>query len=141
MQGAQTSPRSRVHSPAAESSNSFQFSPEKPPGPRYPINVEPLSGIKPPMFAVDFERPSGGLAFTVVVLAMCPKHAMEQVFEMFPEYRRESRQGHVHEVAHVEIDWQAGRAFVMKRRKQPMLLLDVEIRRKRSTGGRKKGQG
>jgi hypothetical protein len=65
---------------------------------------------------------------------------MEQVFEMFPEYRRDCRQGHVHEVAHVEIDWQAGRTFVIKQRKRPMLLLDVEIRRKPTTGGRKRGQ-
>jgi hypothetical protein len=106
----------------------------------YTINVEPLSDITPRMFAVEFERPSGSLAFTVVVLAMCPKHAMEQVFKMFPEYRRDCRQGHVHEVAHVEIDWQAGRAFVIKRRKRPMLLLDVYIRQKRSAGGRKRGQ-
>lgn len=106
----------------------------------YTVSVGPLSGITPRMFAVEFERPSGSLAFTVVVLAMCPRHALEQVFEMFPEYRRDFRQGHVHEVAHVEIDWQAGRAFVIKRRKRPMLLLDVEIRRKPTAGGRKRGR-
>jgi hypothetical protein len=65
---------------------------------------------------------------------------MEQVFKMFPEYRRDCRQGNVHEVAHVEIDWQAGRAFVIKRRKRPMLLMDVYIRQKPSAGGRKRGQ-
>jgi hypothetical protein len=106
----------------------------------YTISVEPLSVITPRMFAVEFERPSGSLAFTVVVLAMCPRHALEQVFNIFPEYRRDCRQGNVHEVAHVEIDWQAGRAFVIKRRKRPMLLMDVDIRRKPTTGGRKQGQ-
>ena len=106
----------------------------------YTISVEPLSVITPRMFAVEFERPSGSLSFTVVVLAMCPRHAIEQVFEMFSEFRRDFRQGHVHEVAHVEIDWQDGRAFVIKRRKRPMLLTDVDIPRKPTTGGRKQGQ-
>ena len=92
------------------------------------------------MFAVDFERPSGSLTFTVVVLAACPQLALQEAFKMFPEYRRESRQGHVHEVAHVEIDWQVRWAFVIKRRKRPMLLLDVDIRRKPTTAGRKRGQ-
>ena len=106
----------------------------------YTISVEPLSDITPRMFAVEFERPSGSLEFTVVVLAACPQVALQEAFKMFPEYRRDCRQGHVHEVAHVEIDWQAGRAFVIKRRKRPMLLLDVDIRRKPTTGGRKRGQ-
>jgi hypothetical protein len=107
----------------------------------YIINVEPLSEIKPRMFAVEFERPSGRLVFTVVVLAVCPKHAIEQVFMMFPEFRRECFQGQVHEVAFVDIDWEVGRAFVIKREtRPPMLLMDVYIRQKPPAGGLKGGR-
>ena len=89
------------------------------------------------MFAVEFERPPGSLAFTIVLLAMCPSHAMEQAFAMFPDFRGRCFHGQAHEAAFVSIDWQVGWTFVIKRRSRPaMLLLDICIRPRAKEGGR-----
>lgn len=99
------------------------------------------SEITPRMFAVDFERPSGRLVFTVVLLALCPNHAIEQALWMFPGFHSTCPKGHVQEVAFVDIDWELRLAFVARRkRRPPMLLMDVYCRekwasRKRTVGG------
>ena len=118
-QSAQLSPRSRAHDPAAESPNCFQLSPEKPPGPAYTINVEPLSGIKPRMYSGGFENRPGDLGTTAIVVADAPEAAVEKAFNLFPEYRRVSRRGHVFEVEYAEVDWDTGRAFVIQVKKRP----------------------
>jgi hypothetical protein len=81
--------------------------------------VEPLSGIKPSMHSVDFENRPGDLGTTAIVLADAPEAALEKAFNLFPEYRRVSRRGHVFEVEYCEIDWETGRAFVIQREKRP----------------------
>ena len=108
----------------------------------YIMNMEPFPDIKPRMFAVDYQLPSGSLEFTIVVLAVCPRHALEQVFVMFPELRGSCRQGNVYEVAYVQVDWHIGRTFVIKRARmrRPMLLLDIEVRKGPKKGGRNGGR-
>jgi len=104
------------------------------------MDVEPLYGIKPRMFAVEFERPAGNLAFSVIVPATDHLPTLEKVHTMFPEFRRTSRQGRVHEVAHVEIDWDIGRTFVIKRRRwPPKLMLNTGDARKGSMAGKLEG--
>ena len=50
------------------------------------------------MFAVEFERPSGRLAFTIVLLALSSKHALAQTLWMFPRFRRAFPKFRVQEV-------------------------------------------
>ena len=89
------------------------------------------------MFSVEFNRPSGHLSFTVVLLALSSNHAPEQAFWMFPGFRRTFPKGHVQEVAFVDIDWDIGMAFVAKRKlRPPMLLMDVYGQKKWAGGVR-----
>jgi hypothetical protein len=46
--------------------------------------VEPLSGIKPSMYSVDFENRPGELGATAIVLANAPGTALEKAFNLFP---------------------------------------------------------
>jgi hypothetical protein len=97
--------------------------------------VKPPSEIKLRMYAIEFERPTGRLGFTVVLLARCPRHALEQALWMFPGLRRACPKCHVHDAAFVDIDWEIGLAFVAKRkRRPPMLLMDVYGPKKRTIG-------
>ena len=82
----------------------------------YIIDVRPTSDILSPMFAVDFELHPGGRRVTVIVLATGPEVALERAFQFFPEYLRDGRQGHVHEIECAVIDWKSGQASVMKRK-------------------------
>ena len=76
-------------------------------------------GIKPRMYSVDFECLPADLGVTAIVLADAPAAALEKVFNLFPEYRRASRRGHVCEAEYAEIDWDTGRAFVIHVKKRP----------------------
>ena len=89
----------------------------------YIINVEPLFDIKPRMYAVDFKKHPGDLGVTAIVLADAPAAALEKAFNMFPEYRRASRPGHVFEIEYAEIDWDTARNFVIQVKKRPPNLL------------------
>ena len=92
------------------------------------------------MYAVDFENRPGDLGATAIVLADAPEAALEKVFNLFPEYRRVSRRGHVFEIDYAEIDWDTGRAFVIQVKKRPPRLQDMGDARQgpegRRTGGR-----
>ena len=93
------------------------------------------SEITPRMFAVEFERPSGRLAFTIVLLALSSNHALAQALWMFPGFRRTCPECHVQEAAFVDINWNLRLAFVAKRKSRPaMLLMDVYGRGSRSEG-------
>jgi len=85
--------------------------------------VEPLPGIKPRMYAVDFKNRPGDLGTTAIVLADAPEAAQEKAFDMFPECRRAGRPGRVFEIEYAEIDWDTGRNFVIQARKRPPMLL------------------
>ena len=88
------------------------------------------------MFAIEFGHPSAHLAFTVVLLALTPKHALAQALWMFPGFRRSFPTCRVQEVAFVDIDWEIGLAFVAKRKgRPPMLLMDIYGRKKSEGGG------
>ncbi len=50
----------------------------------YIMNVEPLPGIKPRMYSVDFERNLGDLGVTTVVLADVPEAALKKALKLFP---------------------------------------------------------
>ena len=89
----------------------------------YIMNVEPVSGIKPRMYSVNFEKRPGGLGITAIVLADAPAVALEKIFRLFPEYRRVRRRGHVFEIDYAEIDWDTGRDFVIQVKKRPPRLL------------------
>jgi hypothetical protein len=71
------------------------------------------------MFAAEFECHPGDLGVTAIVLADAPEAALGKVFNLFPEYRRVSRRGHVFDVEYAGIDWKTGRAFVIQVRKRP----------------------
>lgn len=77
--------------------------------------VKPFSDVLPRMFAVDFEVHPGDLGATVIVLASAPEAALERAFQLFPEYLREGRHGHVREIECAVIDWQTSRAQVIER--------------------------
>jgi hypothetical protein len=68
------------------------------------------------MFAVDFELRPADLGATAVVLAATLEAALERAFQLFPEYLRDGCQGHVHEIEGAVINWETGRALVMKRK-------------------------
>ena len=80
--------------------------------------MEPLPGITPRMYSVDFENRPGDLGVTVIVVADAPEAALQKVFSLFPEYQRASRRGHVCEAEFAEIDWETGRAFVIHVKKR-----------------------
>ena len=95
------------------------------------------SDITPRMFAVEFNRPSGHLSFTIVLLALSPNHALAQALWMFPGFRRTGCEYRVEEVAFVDIDWDLRLAFVAKRNSRPpMLLMDVYGQKKWAGGVR-----
>ena len=97
--------------------------------------MKPPSETTPHMFAVEFESPMDRPSFTVVLIAMCPRNALEQAFWLFPGFRRTCPKCRVQEVAFVDIDWDIGMAFVAKRKlRPPMLLMDVYGRGSRSEG-------
>jgi hypothetical protein len=50
----------------------------------YIMNVEPLSGIKPRMYSVDFKNRPGDLGVAAVVPADAPGTALEKAFKLFP---------------------------------------------------------
>ena len=84
--------------------------------------MQPPSKFTPRLFAVDFESPTGSLVFTVVLLALCPNHALTQSLWMFPGLRRTYPRWRVQEVAFVDIDWILRLAFVAKRKIRPAML-------------------
>ena len=85
--------------------------------------MKPLSDTNPRMFAVDFKRLPGDLGTTAIVLADSPETALERALNMFLEYRRATRPGHVFEIEYAEIDWDTGRDFVIQVKKRPPNLL------------------
>ena len=87
--------------------------------------------IKPRMFAVDFKRRPGDLGTTAIVLADSPEAALEKAFNMFPEFLREGRPGHVFEIEYAEIDWDTGQNFVIQVRKWPPNLLRYKAHARR----------
>ena len=89
----------------------------------YIMDVEPLPGTKPRMYAVNFEKHPGDLGLTAIVLADAPGAALEKIFNLFPEYLRVGRRGHVFEIDYAEIDWDTGRSFVLQVKKRPPRLL------------------
>jgi hypothetical protein len=83
------------------------------------------------MFAVDFKRRPGDLGTTAIVLADSPEAALEKAFNMFPEFLREGRPGHVFEIEYAEIDWDTGQNFVIQVRKRPPNLLRYKAHARR----------
>jgi hypothetical protein len=110
--------------------------------------VEPPSETTPRMFAVEFNSPTDRPSFTVVLIAMCPRQALEQAFWMFPGLLEAHPECHVREVAFIDIDWKIGLALVAKRKhRPPMLLMDLYSLERQAAGaagshsGKVKGQG
>jgi hypothetical protein len=64
----------------------------------YIIKVKAIPHILPRMYAVDFELRPGGQRATVIMLAAAPEAALERAFQVFLEYLRNGRQGHVREI-------------------------------------------
>ena len=95
--------------------------------------MKPPSETTPHMFAIEFESPMDRPSFTVVLIAMCPRQALEQAFWMFPGLLKAHPECIVREVAFIDIDWESGLAFVAKRKhRPPMLLMEMCGRRKRT---------
>ena len=100
----------------------------------YIINVRPTSDIPPRMFAVDFEVHPGDLGATVIVSAVAPKAAAERAFQLFPDYLREGRQGHVREIECAVIDWETSQASVVVPRTskpKPQQIVKSKVLRRR----------
>ena len=89
----------------------------------YIIKVRSFSHILPRIFAVDFALHPCGRRATAIVLADDPEAALEKIFNLFPEYLRVGRRGHVFEIDNAEIDWDTGRDFVLQVKKRPPRLL------------------
>ena len=88
--------------------------------------MKPPSETTPHMFAIEFESPMDRPSFTVVLVALCPRHALEQAFWTFPGLDRAHPECIVREVAFIDIDWEIGMAFVVKRKScPPMLLIEM----------------
>ncbi len=85
----------------------------------YIINVEPLPGIRPRAYSVNFENTPGDSGTTAVVLADSPGAALEKALELFPECLRASRRVDVFEIEYAEIDWETDRALVIQRKERP----------------------
>jgi hypothetical protein len=110
--------------------------------------MKPPSETTPHMFAVEFNDPMDRPSFTVVLLALCPRHALEQAFWMFPGLDRAHPECHVREVDFIDIDWEIGLTFVAKRKhRPPMLLMDLYGLERQAAGAagsrscKVKGQG
>ena len=86
----------------------------------YTIGGDTYPDILPRIFAFDLELHPDQLGATVVVSAVAPEAAVEKVFQLFPEYLREGRRGHVHEIECAEIDWETGQTFVKKRHRRAL---------------------
>jgi hypothetical protein len=97
--------------------------------------MKPSSETTPRMFAIAFESPTDRPSFTVVLIAMCPRHALEQAFWMFPGLDKAHPECKVREVAFIDIDWETGLAFVAKRKhRPPMLLMDLYSLERQAAG-------
>ena len=79
--------------------------------------------IKPRMYAVGFKRRPGGLGTTAIVPADAAGAAQDKAFNMFAEYQRADRPGHIFEIEYAQIDWDTGQNFVIQVRKRPPNLL------------------
>jgi len=69
------------------------------------------------MYCVEIDgRRRGDLGISVVVLAEGPVEATAEVRRIHPEYVGGAKKnGRVYEVAHLEIDWDTGRTFIMRK--------------------------
>jgi len=73
------------------------------------------------MFSVEFLRTPQDLGIAVIVLATDRLDALAKATKLFPEYRRYAARGHVYRVAYAEVDWEAGKTVIFKRRLRPPL--------------------
>jgi hypothetical protein len=74
------------------------------------------------MFAVEFGGETGEMHISVIVLANGSLEALDKAWRLFPEYKHESRGGHVYMVEYVEVDWHSGRTLIVRRRDVPPTL-------------------
>jgi hypothetical protein len=96
--------------------------------------MKPPSETTPRMFAIEFESPTDRPSFTVVLIALCPRQALEQAFWMFPGLDRAHPECHVREAASIDFDWEIGMVFVAKQNGRPTMLLTEMCGRRKRTG-------
>ncbi len=68
------------------------------------------------LYAVEFKRHPRDLGIVVVLAADSRVKAIEQVRRLYPEYKRTALSGCIYPIQYAEIDWDNGRAFVMRRK-------------------------
>jgi hypothetical protein len=73
------------------------------------------------VYAVEFRRHPGDLGVVIVVLAESRTKAIEEAWRLFPEYKRDAVSGCVYAIQYAEIDWDNGRAFVVRRKTRPTI--------------------
>jgi hypothetical protein len=82
------------------------------------------------VYAVEFRRHQGDLGVVIVVLAESRTKAIEEAWRLFPEYKRDAVSGRVYAIQYAEIDWENGRAFVMRRKTRPTIPKLIETSRR-----------
>lgn len=73
------------------------------------------------IYAVEFQRHPRDLGVGIVVLAESRTKAIEEAWRLFPEYKRDAVSGCVYAIQYAEIDWDNGRAFVVRRKTRPTI--------------------
>ena len=73
------------------------------------------------VFAVEFKRHPRDLGVVVIVLAEGRMDAVKQAWRLYPEYKRDAVSGRVYAIQYAEIDWENGRAFIMRRKTRPTI--------------------
>jgi hypothetical protein len=68
------------------------------------------------LYAVEFTRHPRDLGVVVVLAAESRIKAIEQVRQLYPEYKRTALLGCVYLIQYAEIDWDNGRSFVIRRK-------------------------
>ena len=87
------------------------------------------------IYVVDFIRHPGDLGLSVIVRAMSGIDAQLEAFRLFPEYKRCESFPNLLDFA--EIDWNSGRSFVKKRKRQRVPIFTAGEPTKRRTSTRR----
>lgn len=76
-----------------------------------------VSRPKQSMFCVEItKRHPGDLGISVIVLARDPLEAVGKARRLYPEFvDKEEKNGRVYEAAHIEIDWDSGSTYIIRK--------------------------
>jgi hypothetical protein len=76
----------------------------------------------PDLYAIEFKFRPPHLGVSIVLTATCALAAQLKAWSLFPEYERTASSTHVYRARYCEINWDNGRAIVVKQKKRPEIL-------------------